>query len=340
MRRIVHLSDVHFGHVDLAVAEHTAEKINELAPDLVVVSGDLTQRARSQAFQAAKAFLDTLPSPQIVVPGNHDIPLYNIYDRFINPLERFRKYITDDLTPTHIDNEIAVIGINTARSLTIKGGRINESQVDEIKGQLCDLPNDMLKIVVTHHPFDLPEGFDTQDIVGHTKKLMPRIADCGADVFMAGHLHTSHITTTAKRYKLENGRDALVIQAGTATSTRARGEAHSFNLIEYEYPTLIVKRLNARLSTPDSWRRTRVIIYSQKKAGQESTSVNALVFIYSAKSNKIDIMDNENNEVAEEPQHNPLKEKISGFGPKDNRRDRGVRRCAYRRSDDTGRGPI
>src|SRR6476620_11455788 len=126
MRRIVHISDIHFGRVDYDVVERAVEKINELEPHLVVVSGDLTQRARSGQFVEAKAFLDRLPQPQIVVPGNHDVPMYNVFDRFVNPLEKFKKYITADLTPTYVDDEVAVVGINTARSLTIKGGRINE----------------------------------------------------------------------------------------------------------------------------------------------------------------------------------------------------------------------
>jgi 3',5'-cyclic AMP phosphodiesterase CpdA len=246
MRRIVHLSDIHFGSVDLDVAECAAEKINTLSPDVVVVSGDLTQRARSEEFRAARAFLDELPHPQIVVPGNHDIPLYNVYHRFAKPLDKFRRYITDDLTPSFVDDELAIVGINTARAFTIKGGRINRRQVAGIRDKLCELQASMLKVIVTHHPFELPEGFDKQDLVGRAAKMMPAIADCGADVFLAGHLHSSHILSTAKRYKLDNGLAALVIQAGTATSTRARGEAHSFNVIEFEHPTITVKRLECQ----------------------------------------------------------------------------------------------
>lgn len=243
MRKIVHLSDIHFGTVDYAVLERAVEKINEIAPDVVVVSGDLTQRAKSSEFIEARAFLDRLPQPQIVIPGNHDVPLYNVFDRFVRRLDKFQKYITDDLTPTHIDDELAIIGINTARSMTIKGGRINDEQVESIRSTLGGLKEGMLKIVVTHHPFDLPEGFDDEHVVGRAKMAMPLIADCGGDVFLAGHLHVSNIETTAKRYKLENGRVALVIQAGTAASARVRGESHSFNLLEFDHPRLLVQRL-------------------------------------------------------------------------------------------------
>ena len=243
MRKIVHISDIHFGRVDYAIVERLRDKIGELAPDLIVVSGDLTQRARSVQFIEARDFLDSLPQPQIVVPGNHDIPMHNVFARFVTPLEKYKKYITENLQPFFADEEIAVVGVNTARSLTVKDGRINDEQIAAIRARMCGLDNRMLKIVVTHHPFDLPEGFNEDDIVENAARAMPLIADCGADVFLSGHLHVSHISQTANRYKLDSGHSALVIQAGTATSTRGRGEANSFNVIEFEYPRLTVKRL-------------------------------------------------------------------------------------------------
>src|SRR5688500_3797681 len=136
MRTIAHLSDLHFGDTDAAVVERLIEKVRELNPDMLIVSGDLTQRARSSQFQDARAFLDVLPLPQIIVPGNHDVPLYNVIRRFLSPLARFRKYITSDLTPEYHDDELAVFGINTARSLTIKGGRVSEEQVEKLKDKL------------------------------------------------------------------------------------------------------------------------------------------------------------------------------------------------------------
>jgi 3',5'-cyclic AMP phosphodiesterase CpdA len=116
MRTIVHLSDIHFGSVDTSVLGPLKETVKQIKPDLVAVSGDLTQRARSSQFIAARAFLDSLPKPQIVVPGNHDVPLYNVFSRFLTGLDKYRRYITDDLQPAYIDEEIAVFGVNTARS--------------------------------------------------------------------------------------------------------------------------------------------------------------------------------------------------------------------------------
>ena len=242
MRTIVHISDIHFGRVDYAVVARLKEKIVELNPDLTVISGDLTQRARAAQFIEAKAFLDSLPQPQIVVPGNHDIPLHNVFARFVTPLEKYKKYITQDLHPFYADAEIAAIGINTARSLTIKDGRVNEKQVAVIREKMGDLPDEILKVIVTHHPFDLPAGYNDDQIVGRAEMAIREITKSGADVFLAGHIHISHIGQTATRYKLGAGRSALVVQAGTATSTRGRGEANSFNVLEFERPRLIIKR--------------------------------------------------------------------------------------------------
>jgi len=242
MRTLVHLSDIHFGSVDWAIIEPLVALVAELKPDVVTVSGDLTQRARSHQFQEARAFLDRLPKPQIVVPGNHDIPLHNVFTRFFQPLDKYRRFITNDLQPFYADEEIAVLGVNTARSLTFKGGRVNEEQVALMREKLCPLGSDVVKIIVTHHPFDLPEGFDDSVLVGRAKMAMKTLARCGADVFLAGHLHVSHTGHTAKRYKIGD-HSALVVQAGTATSTRGRGEANSFNVIRVDYPNIAVERL-------------------------------------------------------------------------------------------------
>ena len=241
MRTLVHLSDIHFGRVDAAIIEPLINLIADLKPDVVAVSGDLTQRARSQQFKEARAFLDRLPKPQIIVPGNHDVPLYDIFARFLQPLDKYRRFITEDLSPFYADEEVAVLGINTARSLTIKGGRVNEEQVALMREKLCPCGADVVKIIVTHHPFDLPEGFDDRELVGRAQMAMETLADCGADVFLSGHLHVSHTGHTAKRYKIGD-HSALVVQAGTATSTRGRGEANSFNVIGIDYPNITVER--------------------------------------------------------------------------------------------------
>ena len=163
MRKILHLSDLHFGRINPVLIDPLMRTVRELEPDLVAISGDLTQRARSYQFQQARSFLDALPKPQIVVPGNHDVPLHNLYTRFLEPLTKYRRYITNDLQPVYEDDQMVVVGVNTARSSVFKGGRIKRSQVTRLREKFCSLGEGVVKAVVTHHPFDLPEGYADRD---------------------------------------------------------------------------------------------------------------------------------------------------------------------------------
>ncbi|HZY09021.1 MAG TPA: metallophosphoesterase, partial [Ilumatobacteraceae bacterium] len=147
MRVVVHLSDIHFGRVDLTTIGPLTEAVFHVSPDLVAVSGDLTQRARRREFAAARAFLDSLTFSQLVVPGNHDVPLYNVFTRFLTPLARYKRAISDNLTPVYRDEEMIAVGVNTARSWTWGEGRINESQVDQLVTHLSGVPNDVIRIV-------------------------------------------------------------------------------------------------------------------------------------------------------------------------------------------------
>lgn len=241
MRTLVHISDLHFGRVDNALLAPLREVIGDMRPDVVVVSGDLTQRARSAQFHQARHYLDTLPMPQIVVPGNHDIPLYNVAARFFQPLVKYRRYITRDLAPEFVDDEIAVLGLNTARSLTFKDGRVNRRQVEYLRQRFARLPGSVTRVVVTHHPFDLPPHKDDDDIVDRAPMAMETFARCGVDLLLAGHLHTSHTHNTSERYEID-GYAALVVQAGTATSTRSRGETNSFNVLRVQHDEIQVER--------------------------------------------------------------------------------------------------
>jgi 3',5'-cyclic AMP phosphodiesterase CpdA len=240
MRTIVHISDLHFGRVDPAILAPLVKFIGEIKPDLVAVSGDLTQRARSAEYAAAKEFLASIPFPQIVTPGNHDVPLHNLLSRFTRSLDRYRRYINDDLQPVFVDPEIAAVGVNTARALTWKDGRINRRQLERLHTTFQAVPADRTKIVVTHHPFDLPAGA-SGSVVGRSRLAMKTLAECRVDLLLAGHFHIADTSQTAKRYKMP-GYSAIIVSAGTSTSTRGRGQPNSFNVIQIDRPNLSIER--------------------------------------------------------------------------------------------------
>lgn len=244
MRTLIHLSDLHFGRIAPGVLAPLTAQIGIIAPDLVLVSGDLTQRAHRHEFQAARAFLDGLPAPWLAVPGNHDVPLYDVAQRLLAPLAKYRRHFFDQIEPVYIDDEIAVLGINTARALTIKDGRINVRQMALIRHRFAELDHlhpGRTKIIVSHHPFDLPAPFGRFDLVRHAARGMATFADCGVDLLLAGHLHASHAGNSSARHKID-AYAALMVQAGTATSTRGRGESNSFNVLRVDAACITVQR--------------------------------------------------------------------------------------------------
>jgi len=236
MARIAHLSDVHFGAHDPAVVAGAEAWLTAERPDLVAISGDFTQRAKVEQYREAGPFLDRLEAAGLAtlgVPGNHDVPLYDLVQRFTRPLHRYRRFIDDELCPWFESERLAVLGINTARSLTFKDGRISHEQMALIRERFRAVPEDRTKILVTHHPlFEMPigEAGAPSEAVGRQSAALDAVADAGVHILLAGHFHRSF--TQSARRMVKNAGPALVIQAGTATSTRLRhGETQSFNLI-------------------------------------------------------------------------------------------------------------
>lgn len=240
MKTLVHLSDLHFGRTESQLVAAIATEVRAVDADLLVVSGDLTQRARKHEFLQARAFLDSLPGPRIVVPGNHDVPLWNVLARAWTPLSRYKRYIEADTEPFYSDSEVAVVGINTARSLTIKDGRINVRQLEAATEKFSHMPDDITRVVVTHHPF---EGLDLESdegIVGRADLAMDAFSRSGVDVILSGHQHLHRTGSSARRYLID-GYAALLIQAGTAVSSRLRDAANSFNIIRIDHPRISVE---------------------------------------------------------------------------------------------------
>jgi 3',5'-cyclic AMP phosphodiesterase CpdA len=234
MARLVHLSDLHFGAHDERLVEAVERRIDALKPDLVVISGDFTQRARTEQFKDACRFLERLQRAGhevLGVPGNHDVPLYDVLRRFLSPLARYRRFIDDNLCPFVELPGLAVLGINTARSLTFKDGRINQDQVAFIRETFSRTPRDSFRVLVTHHPlFALPVGEEVTRAIGRQELALDAIENAGVNMLLAGHNHHASIHSAGDLVTRAGG--ALVVQAGTATSTRLREQEQSFNTID------------------------------------------------------------------------------------------------------------
>ena len=245
MARLVHLSDLHFGAHDDEVVAAVERRADELKADLVVISGDFTQRARVEQFKEACDFLERLRErghEVLGVPGNHDVPLYDVLRRFLSPLNRYRRFIDDTLCPFIELPGVAVLGINTARSLTFKDGRISRDQIHFIRDTFARTDPESTRVLVTHHPlFAVPVGEEIERAVGRQELALDAIEDAGVDLLLAGHAH--HASVHSASELVTRAGAALVIQAGTATSTRVREQSQSFNVIDVDEigVTLIVE---------------------------------------------------------------------------------------------------
>ena len=238
-RTLVHLSDLHFNWIDESLLDPLVATIESLNPDILAISGDFTQHAWPAEFKAAAAFIERLPGQRILVPGNHDMAFLNPVRRFTQRLRLFRRYITPDRLPFYADEAVAILGMNTARVEHLRDGRIRRWQVDLLEQRMAAVPEGAVRVLVTHHPFDLPESFHAREIISRGREVIERVTRC-VDLLLAGHMHISHSGPTAERYNIA-GQSAVFIQAGTAVSIRSRGEPNAFQFIRVDRDAIDVE---------------------------------------------------------------------------------------------------
>jgi 3',5'-cyclic AMP phosphodiesterase CpdA len=229
MSVLLHISDTHFGTEQPAVVEALITLAAQQRPDLVVLAGDITQRARPAQFRAAKAFVDRLGAAVLAVPGNHDIALFDLWARFTRPYARYAKAFGADLEPVHASHDLIVVGVNTTRAWRHKNGAVSAEQIDRVANLLAGASAQQLRVVVVHQPAAVTQAGDRANLLrGHQAALRAWSA-AGADFVLGGHIHLPYTLAPPGL-----ARRLWVLQAGTAVSSRTRSEApNSVNILRW-----------------------------------------------------------------------------------------------------------
>lgn len=228
MPQILHLSDVHFGRphrpeASAAIADWVAAE----PPDLVVVSGDLTQRAKPRQFAEAREFVDGLAAPVLAVAGNHDVPQYRVWERWLSPLGAYRNHFNADLEPTFESDDLFVVGVNSAIRSTVKDGRVTRRQCRRLDERLS-AAGERWKVVVVHH--ELVPGPDPspRKVLSGAPRLAEVLSSHRVDLVLSGHLHISYLAWLCD-YHRHVDFDVPLVHAGTASSDRGRGRERGEN---------------------------------------------------------------------------------------------------------------
>lgn len=238
---VLHISDLHFGPPFLPrVGEALLRAAGRLNPEIVVASGDFTQRAKAAQFEQAQAFLQRLPNvPLITVPGNHDVPLYRVVERLWRPHALYREYICGELNQVHRFERAVIVSLDsTSPRRAISNGRVHLDQLEFCARAFQDVPDEMARIVVAHHHFAPAPDFERDQTMPKARRAINQFIELGVEMILGGHLHRAYIGNSLDVYP-GNHRDRgiIIVQCGTSTSRRGRGkerEKNSFNLVHIE----------------------------------------------------------------------------------------------------------
>jgi 3',5'-cyclic AMP phosphodiesterase CpdA len=231
MTTVLQISDPHFGTEVSEVVEALVELARQVRPGLLVMSGDITQRARRSQFSRARAFAERLRAPLLAIPGNHDIPLFDPLARVFFPYRNYARAFGDELEPSFEAEDLLVIGVNTTRRHRHKHGEVSDAQIERVAGRLRVARPEQLRVVVTHQPVLAIRAHDENNLLRGSERAAPRWCEAGADLFLGGHIHLPYLSPLSQRFR-ELGRKAWVAQAGTSVSRRIReGIPNSVNLL-------------------------------------------------------------------------------------------------------------
>lgn len=243
MLSLLHLSDVHFGPKHLPEpARAVLELVRRERPSVVVVSGDLTQRARPAQFRAARAFVDALEAPVVWVPGNHDVPLWRVWERVFAPFGAWRRHFDAALVRDHVGAGLAVLGVNTAQAWTTKHGRLRRADLADLDRRLGRLPAGVARVLVAHHPVASAPELGGEPLARRAPELLELARRAGVDLVLCGHLHHSFVVAPERS---PSGDGPVVVHCGTSLSSRGRGaerRANSLYWIDFDGDGIEVER--------------------------------------------------------------------------------------------------
>lgn len=232
MSRVLQISDPHFGTERPQVLQALVRFAREQQPKVTLLSGDITQRARRRQFDAAGAFVRQLPEPVLAVPGNHDIPLFNLPARLFHPYRNYRRVFGHELEPEYESAGLLALCLNTSRPERHKNGEVSSAQIERVACRLRAARPEQLRIVMQHHPVRAQEASDLSNLLIGQEHAVPTWVDAGLDLLLCGHIHLPYVRPL---HGQESGRRAWTAQAGTALSTRVRGGIpNSVNLIVHD----------------------------------------------------------------------------------------------------------
>ena len=235
MTRLLHISDTHFGTEQPELLQALLALAHHEKPDVLVLSGDITQRARAVQFRQARDFCDRLEIPRMLsLPGNHDIPLFNIFARVFNPYAAYLRAFGPDLEPWLQTPSLCVMGVKTTRRWRHTNGEVSAAQIDHVCRQLARAAPQQLRIVVVHQPVHVLKATDQHDLLRGWEPAVRAWAKAGADLVMGGHIHLPFSCDLSSRLPGLTRR-LWCVQAGTALSSRVReGIPNSVNLLRYD----------------------------------------------------------------------------------------------------------
>lgn len=233
MTRLLHVSDTHFGCEDATAVRALLALARQVQPELVLLGGDVTQRARRAQFAAARDFVQNLQCPVLAVPGNHDIPLYNLAARLLDPYRGFRRALGANLEPVVETERLLVIGVNSTRPSRHKHGQVSGAQARRVAQRLRQAHPASLRVVLLHHPVRAVVESDQSNLLIGRETAVPAWVDAGADLILGGHIHLPYVLPVHGAAG-PAPRQAWTVQAGTAVSRRIRGGVpNSVNVIEH-----------------------------------------------------------------------------------------------------------